>query len=84
LRTCEALESWTREAPEVTNLQRHGVTNLPWNRESMKFGNLLKFEFRGCGAWWFLEQRDSRISRKPSQRHRLKSSGLVCELVAGL
>jgi hypothetical protein len=26
-----------------------------WNQESMKFGNLLKFKFGGCGAWRFLE-----------------------------
>jgi hypothetical protein len=47
----------------------------PRNEESTKFWNLLKFEFESRGVWRFLELGDSRISRKPNQRHRLKKSG---------
>ena len=67
--TCEVLESWTCETQ---------------NRESLKFGNLLKSKFGGYGVWRFPWIRDSWISKKPSQRRYLKSSGLTCELVVGL
>jgi hypothetical protein len=41
----------------------------------VEFGNLLKFEFGSRGVWRFPEWGDSRISRKPSQRRRLKKYG---------
>jgi hypothetical protein len=47
----------------------------PRNRESAKFGSLLKVEFGSRGVRRLAEWGDSRISKKPSQRRRLKKSG---------
>jgi hypothetical protein len=44
------------------------------NRESAKYGNLLEVKFGSHGAQRFPERGDSRISKKQSQRRRLKKS----------
>jgi hypothetical protein len=92
----ESAKPWSREPVKIWNLesvnprsrepvkaQSHEHAKLR-NRESMKFRNLLKFKFGGYSAWRFPWIRDSWISKKPSQRRRFKSPGLMCELVAGL
>jgi hypothetical protein len=76
----ESAKPWSREPVRTPS---HEPAKF-WNRESMKLGNLLKFKFRGYGAWKFPWIRDSWIYKKPSQRRRLKSLCLMCELVAGL
>jgi hypothetical protein len=62
---------WSREPVRT----RSHEPVKPRNWKSAKFGNLLKFEFGNHDVWRFPEWRDSRISRKPSQRRRLKKSG---------
>jgi hypothetical protein len=73
------------QSSEVTNLRRSEVLDLrssrsyepakSRNRKSAKFGSLPKFEFRSRGIWRLPEWGDSRISKRPSQRRRLKKSG---------
>jgi hypothetical protein len=72
-------EARSRELVKIWNLEpmktRSHEPAKPRNRKSAKFGNLLKFEFGSHGVWRFPGRGDSRISRKPSQRRRLKKSG---------
>jgi hypothetical protein len=84
-RSLRPAKLWNQELAKLWN---HEPTKL-WNqelaklrnRESAEFGNLLKTKFGGYDAWRFSCIRDSGTSKKPSQRHCLKSPGLTCELV---
>jgi hypothetical protein len=61
---------------EVANSRRPDVQPAKSrNRKFSKFGNLPKVKFGSHGARRFPERGDSRISKKQSQRRRLKKSG---------
>jgi hypothetical protein len=81
LRNCELAKIWNLEpaklrSRELAKTRSHEPAKSR-NWESAKFGNLLEVKFGSHVACRFPERGDSRISKKQSQRRRLKKSGFV-------
>jgi hypothetical protein len=79
LRSHERADIWNLEpvklrSRELAKTRSHEPAKSR-NRESAKFGNLPELKFGSHGARRFPERGDSRISKKQSQRRRLKKSG---------
>jgi hypothetical protein len=84
-RTCEDLESWIYEALKSRTCE----DTESWTCETMKSGiyeirESTEVQVRRLWRMKISWIRDSWISKKTSQRRRLKSPGLMCELVAVL
>jgi hypothetical protein len=79
LRSRERVKIWNLEPAKLRSSElvktRSHEHATPRNQGSVKFRNLLEVEFGSHSARRFHEWEDSRISKKQSQRRRLKKSG---------